>query len=109
MLRTLGVHTDISHIKQGGVPVLSFIGLNVEPSYIGVNAKKNFSSATIQLTRKEREILTLLIEGNKSEDISGQLFISKLTVDTHRRNLLKKTNTTNTVALNFMAVKKGWV
>lgn len=109
LLRTLGVHTDISHIKQSGLPVLSFIGLNGEPSFIGVNVKKIFSSAAIQLTRREREVLSLLIEGKKSEDISRQLFISKLTVDTHRRNLLKKTNTSNTVALISSAVKKGWV
>lgn len=109
LLRTFGVHTDISQIKQGGLPVLSFIRLNGEPSYLGVDVKKIFSSAAIQLTHREREVLTLLIEGKKSEDISRQLFISKLTVDTHRRNLLKKTGTTNTVALISMAVKKGWV
>jgi DNA-binding CsgD family transcriptional regulator len=109
VLRTLGVHTDISHIKQGGLPVLSFIGLNGEPSYIAVNVKKVFSSSTMQLTRREREVLALLIDGKKSDDISKLLFISKLTVDTHRRNLLKKTNTSKTVALISMAVKKGWI
>ena len=109
VLRTLGVHTDVSHIKQGGLPVLSFIGLNGEPSYVGLNVKKIFSSAAIQLTRREREVLTLLIEGKKSDDISRLLFISKLTVNTHRRNLLKKTNTSNTIALISSAVKKGWV
>ena len=109
LLRTFGVHTDISHIKQEGLPVLSFIGLNGEPSYIGVDVKNVFSPTAIQLTRREREVLSLLIEGKKSEDISKQLFISRLTVDTHRRNLLKKTNTPNTVTLISMAVKKGWV
>ena len=107
--RTLGVHTDITHIKQDGLPVLSFIGLNGEPSYIGVDVKKIFSFSTIQLTRREQEVLSLLIEGKRSDDISKQLFISKLTVDTHRRNLLKKTNTSNTVALISSAVKKGLV
>lgn len=109
VLRTLGVHTDISHIKHDGLPVLSFIGLNGEPSYIAVNVKKVFSSSSMQLTRREREVLALLIDGKKSDDISKLLFISKLTVDTHRRNLLKKTDTSNTVALISMAVKKGWI
>ncbi|MGV3540247.1 MAG: PAS domain-containing protein [Rufibacter sp.] len=36
VLRTLGVHTDISHLKTEGKPVLSFIGLEGEPSYIDV-------------------------------------------------------------------------
>lgn len=109
LLRTFGVHTDISHIKQDGLPVLSFIGLNGEPSFIGVNVNKVFSSASIQLTRREKEVLSLLIEGKKSEEISRQLFISKLTVNTHRRNLLKKTNTPNTIKLISVAIKKGWV
>lgn len=109
VLRTLGVHTDISHIKSEGLPVLSFIGLNGEPSYTAVEVKKVFTSTEMPLTRREREILTLLTQGNKSEDISRLLFISKLTVDTHRKNLLKKTDTTSTVALISMAIKKGWV
>jgi DNA-binding CsgD family transcriptional regulator len=109
VLRTFGVHTDISHIKQEGTPVLSFIGLNGEPSYIGVNVKNIFSPSTISLTKREREVLALLIEGKKSEEISRLLFISKQTVDSHRKNLLKKTNCKNTAALISTAIKKGWV
>lgn len=109
VLRTFGVHTDITHIKQDGVPVLSFIGLNGEPSYVGVKVKDIFSPATISLTRREREVLALLIEGRKSEDISRMLYISKQTVDSHRKNLLKKTNCINTASLTSMAIKKGWL
>lgn len=109
VLRTFGVHTDISHIKQEGLPVLSFIGLNGEPSYINVDVKKIFSPTTINFTRRETEILALLIEGKTSEEISKQLFISKLTVGSHRKNLLNKTSCANTAALTSMAIKKGWV
>jgi DNA-binding CsgD family transcriptional regulator len=109
ILRTFGVHTDISHIKQHGLPVLSFIGLNGEPSYIGVNVAEVFSPVTISLTPREREVLALLIEGKKSEEIRKLLFISKQTVDSHRKNLLKKTKCLNTAALTSMAIKKGWV
>ncbi len=109
LLRTFGVHTDISHIKQQGVPVLSFIGLNGEPSYINVDAKKIFSLEKPFLTAREKEILCLLIEGKTSDEIGRQLFISKLTVDSHRKNLLNKTGCINTAALTSLAVKKGWI
>lgn len=109
LIRTFGVHTDISHLKKEGKPVLSFIGLNGEPSYIDVKVDQLFSSDTIALTKRERQVLLLLMEGKKSDDISKLLFISKQTVDTHRKNLLTKTNSNNTPSLISYAIKKGWV
>jgi DNA-binding CsgD family transcriptional regulator len=107
--RTLGIHTDISAIKSEGTPVLSFIGLNGEPSYENVKAKEIFSVSSVSLTNRERQILGLLIEGKNSDEISELLYISRLTVDTHRKNLLKKTNCGNTVELTSTAIKKGWL
>jgi len=43
------------------------------------------------LTEREIEIIKLLLEGKSSQEISEILFISKHTVDTHRRNILEKT------------------
>lgn len=48
------------------------------------------------LTDREIEIVKLLMKGKSSGEIGELLFISKNTVDTHRRNILKKTNTTAT-------------
>lgn len=42
------------------------------------------------LTNREIEIVEHLLEGKTSEEISGEIFISKHTVDTHRRNILEK-------------------
>ncbi len=44
-----------------------------------------------QLTNREIEIISLIAQGNTSKKISEILFISKKTVDTHRRNILAKT------------------
>lgn len=109
LLRTFGVHTDISHIKKEGLPVLSFIGLNNEPSYIGVEVKNIFHTNKSLLTRREVQIVSLLIEGMNSEDISRELFISRQTVNSHRKNVLKKTDSVNTATLISNAIKKGWV
>jgi DNA-binding NarL/FixJ family response regulator len=45
---------------------------------------------TEPLTRREREILKLLAEGKKSQEIANILFLSIHTVRTHRHNLMKK-------------------
>ena len=109
LLRSFGVHTDISHIKQEGTPVLSFIGMNGEPSFVNVGGANALAISGDTFTRREKQILRLLIEGKDSTDIAGLLHLSKLTVDTHRRNMLKKTNCANIAALVSAAIKKGWL
>jgi len=42
------------------------------------------------LTRREKEILQLLIKGRTSLEMAKQLKISKYTIDTHRKNIHKK-------------------
>lgn len=46
-----------------------------------------------RLTLREIEIVKLLDEGLSSNRIAEALFISTNTIETHRRNILKKTNT----------------
>jgi DNA-binding CsgD family transcriptional regulator len=51
------------------------------------------------LSKREQEILDLIQKGLNSAEIASQLHLSKYTVDTHRKNILKKTNATNFLAL----------
>lgn len=44
------------------------------------------------LTRREKEILQLLADGMKGPQIAEKLFLSHYTVETHRKNMLKKFN-----------------
>lgn len=48
-----------------------------------------------ELTNREKQILYLLAEGKKSSEIADELFISPLTVKTHRATLLHKFETGN--------------
>lgn len=52
------------------------------------------------LTKREQQILELIQKGFNSLEIANQLHLSKLTIDTHRKNILKKTNANNFLALN---------
>lgn len=44
------------------------------------------------LSEREREVLKYVIKGYTSKQISEALFISKATVDTHRKKILEKTD-----------------
>jgi DNA-binding CsgD family transcriptional regulator len=109
LLRTLGIHTDITYLKPLGKPTLSFIGMNGEPSYYNVNVNELFKTTGIQFTKREREILNLMLHGCSSKEISNRLFIAKQTVDTHRKNMLQKTGCHNTAGLVSAAVQEGWI
>lgn len=113
LLRTLGIHTNISHLKSpdvsGGRPSLSFIGLDGEPSFYNVEVKDLFSKSELTLTNREREVLCLIVNGKKSAEIADHLYISKHTVDTHRKNLLRKTKTETTAKLITHSIKNGLV
>lgn len=51
------------------------------------------------LSPREIEILEMVIQGKTSKEIAAELFISKTTVDTHRRNVLDKTGCRSTSEL----------
>lgn len=57
------------------------------------------STEVPNLTKREKEILVLLMEGKTSNKIAEELFLSPLTVDTHRKNILHKFNAKNIVEL----------
>jgi DNA-binding CsgD family transcriptional regulator len=108
-LRTLSAHTDITYLKQEGKPVLSFIGMDGEPSYHNVALSNIYVESKEDLTRREKEVLKLLIDGKLSKEISYILNISKQTVDTHRKNMLHKKNLNNTGELIGKAIRYGWI
>jgi DNA-binding CsgD family transcriptional regulator len=106
---TFCVHTDITYLKKEGIPMLSFIGLKGEPSYVDVGDKSIYSSASNSLSQREKEIVILLTEGYTSKQIGNKLFISTDTVSTHRKNILRKTGIASTAELVVSAITKGWI
>lgn len=58
-----------------------------------------------QLTKREKDVLALIVEGLTSVKIGEQLFIAQSTVDTHRRNLIEKTGVANSKALIRFAIE----
>lgn len=59
-----------------------------------------------KLTRRETLILKLIADGKTTNIIAEELFISPLTVETHRRNLMQKMEVSNAASLIKIAVEK---
>lgn len=51
------------------------------------------------LTDREVEVLKLIMQEKSSKEIAQELFISERTVETHRKNMIRKTNSNSTVGL----------
>ena len=62
-----------------------------------------------ELSAREKEVLQLIIQEYTSKEIAEKLFISKLTVDTHRAHIMQKTGCKNLVGLIKYAVLTGLV
>lgn len=63
-------------------------------------ALKNFDKLLdYGITRRQLQIAKRIFEGKNSHEIAEDLFLSKHTVDTHRRTILRKTGCKNTTEL----------
>lgn len=108
-VRTFVILTDISHLKKETPPTLSFIGIEGEPSYMNVDVENIFRPRKHLLTSREKQILRLLSNGLNSGEISAKLNISYYTVNSHRKNMLRKANAKSTSELIKKAFDKGWI
>jgi two-component system NarL family response regulator len=61
------------------------------------------------LSGRELEIIQMLSKGHSNESISNELFISALTVKTHRRNIQKKLSADNSLQMIRIAFEKGLI
>tara|TARA_B100000427_G_scaffold327793_1_gene339347 strand:+ start:903 stop:1583 length:681 start_codon:yes stop_codon:yes gene_type:complete len=64
---------------------------------------------TIELSKREKEVLYLIAEGNTNTEIAEILFLSSHTVTTHRKNIMIKLGVKNTAGIVMYAVKSGLV
>jgi DNA-binding NarL/FixJ family response regulator len=102
--------TDTEDIVNGILQVMNngqlYLGKGVKDLIKGISA---INTDLPMITRRESEILKLIADGLTNHEIGEKLFISPLTVDTHRKNLLLKFNARNTAILIKTAVSKGYI
>lgn len=107
--------TEISHAIRtvaAGRPFLcTELGLDllnklVRTSVV-VSESSQPKSGVGDLSKRELEVLHLIAEGLTNAEIADRLFTSKRTIETHRQNIIEKTQAKNTAALIKFAVSNG--
>jgi len=91
-------------LKNSGIKMLSkaivtvgngetFFDPNVAFNFMNDYIDKNVTigkSNKVVLSKREKQILQLIANGKTSKEIAEELFIAKTTVDTHRKNMIRK-------------------
>jgi len=62
-----------------------------------------------KFSQRELEVLQFICQGLSTSEISEKLFLSKHTIDSHRANLIAKTESRNTADLVMYAIRNGLV
>jgi DNA-binding NarL/FixJ family response regulator len=81
----------------------SLVALEISMNVIKKSQSSNDSSPEVQkrelLSKREKEVLRVMLDGLTNKEIAQKLFISYETVKSHRKNILSKTGSKNTAAL----------
>lgn len=88
-------------------------------SLSGEQGKENYMAAiglptvhedrSVRLTKRELEVLSLVIEGRSSKDVADALYVSKRTVDFHLANIYDKLQVSNRVQAFRRATRLGLI
>ena len=76
-------------------------------NYLGISKGEQVNPVDLSLSGREREILQLLAEGHSNKAISKCLNLSLKTVETHRKNIMKKLNLHRITDLVRYAIRSG--
>ncbi len=98
----------VKRIQQGKSYISPFLSQDFADDVISAY-RNNRSSPFETLTKREREVLELVVDGHTSKVMAKLLNLSPRTIDHHRANLLKKFDMKNSVDLVNFAVRNGFV
>lgn len=96
-------------VSQGNVFLYASLARYLVNEVINQPEAGKSSSATEELTAREREVLVHIAEGSTNREIAEKLVISPKTVDRHRENIMRKLNLHNRVELVKYAIEKGLI
>lgn len=99
----------VKSVFSGKTYLSPAISEKVIEGYIEGRKTLKTSTSWDSLSRREREVLKLIAEGNKNKEIAEYLYLSLKTVEKHRSNLMKKLDLHNAATLTAFAIEKGLV
>ena len=98
------LHTVAAGGKYFSGDISSILISQLTNSAISSEPKQNLAEDTM-ITKREKEILTLLLSGKGNKEIAEALEISKRTAEVHRFNLMKKLKVKNLIELSNKATE----
>jgi DNA-binding CsgD family transcriptional regulator len=99
------INTDISWHKKKKYNFYFYVGNDL--SYFRYPDEELLLKMGNLLTDREFEIIKLIEEGHDSEQIADKLFLSRHTVNTHRKNILAKTGKAHISDLIYFLKEQG--
>ncbi|HEX8517198.1 MAG TPA: response regulator transcription factor [Bacteroidia bacterium] len=84
-------------------------GSYISPGLLTKAPKAPGEKELVKLTKRELQILELLAEGMTNKEIAEKIFLSRRTVETHRKNMIEKLGCKNSSALIKYAIVKGYL
>ncbi len=97
----------IRRVQRGHHYLSQEISEAVVTDYIKRRGYSEDRSPLKSLSKREREILQLVVEGKSNAEISNILFISPKTVETYRSRIMQKLNIKDIPTLVRFAIKHG--
>jgi DNA-binding CsgD family transcriptional regulator len=108
--QVIGVHTDVSYLNIPFDHKISFISQQ-RPSYYSMNTNTTYklveNSFKTIFTKREKEIIKEISKGKNFNEIAENLFVSPHTVNTHKKNILRKAHCKNTAELMATCLREG--
>ena len=96
----------IQTIKDVYLSQYQFDLLSISKANINYSFKDDFINR-YKLSKRELEIVNLIVGGLTNVKIAEKLFLSTFTIDTHRKNILQKLEVKNTAELVKLAFEQG--
>lgn len=108
LLQSINIHSNIEHITSQNCHKVLVTGIGGRDDYHQMDCflNKMFRINSFEkLTKRETQILSLIVQGFTGKEISNNLNISEHTTRTHRKNLLSKLQARNTSELVRKAIE----
>lgn len=98
------------HVLEAALESMKTNQRYFDPNILSVQPLNDSFTNQLKLSKREKEIISLIAMGKTSKEIASMLFLSELTIKTHRKNISEKLGTkgmADLIAKSFQYNKKG--
>lgn len=93
---------EFNHVNDFPKRYIRFSGISHQEKIFEYHEQSQEMKKLALPTKREKEIIGFLVAGQESQEIADRLFLSKHTIDTHRRRILQKFHLKNTHELSHL-------